>query len=119
MAAIVLHPLATFPHGYTHTFGTTWQRFDLDPRSRVVTVENHDASIDLRVAHDGMGLPASPEAPADGGAVGTHYSIVPASQSRVYRIREDSTARDSSGSIYIAGASGTPVGHVEQAKGPA
>jgi len=119
MADVVLHPLAAFPSGYTHTCDTVWQKLDLDPRSRVVTVENRDASSDLYVAFDKMGIPASAEEPADNGAVGTHYSTVPASQTRVYRLREDGTPRDAAASIYIAGASGTPVAYVEQSKGPA
>jgi len=119
MAAVILSPLASYPSGYTHTLATTWQEFVTDPRSRVITVENRHASIDIYVAFDSMGDPASPETPTDGGAVGTHYSTVPAGGSRVYRLREDNTGRHTSGSVFIAGASGSPVCYVEQAKGPA
>ena len=119
MAAVTLSPLASYPSGYAHTLGTTWQELVLDPRSRCITVENRDASIAIRVAFDSMGDPASAETPTDGGAVGTHYSTVPAGGSRVYRLREDGTDRHTSGSVFVASASGTPVCYVEQAKGPA
>tara|TARA_R110002167_G_scaffold36654_1_gene115719 strand:- start:204 stop:563 length:360 start_codon:yes stop_codon:yes gene_type:complete len=119
MAAISLSGVTSFPSGTAHTCDTVWQEFVLDPLARTVTVENRDAAIVLRVAWDTMGPPASAETPADNGAVGTHFSQVPASGSRVYRVREDAVRRNDTGSIFVAGASGAPVCYVEMAKGAA
>lgn len=112
MAAISLVGMTTFPNGHTATAATTWQEFALDPRAKAVTVHNEDDTIKLYVAFDNMGTDNA-EQPADGGAVGTHRLPLPAGQSRRWEVRDESGVA-TTGSVFVASASGTPTYTVEQ-----
>lgn len=80
---------------------TTWQEYTLPDWARAVTVS---VSAIARVAFDGAGDPAgTPEAPTDGGAVGSHYQTIAANTS--YSFNRVGSLR--SASIFIAAASGT------------
>ncbi len=103
MAAIDLSAVNSYPWVYTATaIGTTWQEFIRPTRCRTVTVLPEGEAG--RLAFDSNGDPASAEAPADGGAVGTHRVVIPADGSI------DSTVRrahplGASASFFVARAS--------------
>jgi len=102
MAAIDLRG-AILPTSYTFTAATTWQEVQLPPSVRV-TVGCVGTAGYLGFARNGT--VASPEEPADGGAVGTHRVTLAADSLVSFRIRAD---RNNNGqSIFIAASSGTP-----------
>ena len=104
MAAISLRS-AQLPTTYVFTSATTWQEVQLPPRCRVTVTVTGVAGA-LGFAKNGS--PASPEEPADGGAVGTHTQALPADSLVTFRMAPRS-ANPSGQSIFIAASSGTPA----------
>lgn len=91
---------------YTFTAAATWQQVQLPPRCRV-TVTPESGTVYL--AGPANGATATPEAPADGGAVGTHRVRL-ATADAPYSFRVTPDAENPGGiSIYIAAVSGTPT----------
>ena len=104
MAAIDLSN-AILPTTYLGTTASTWQELKLPPSVRVTLTFSSATGI-FAMARNGD--PASPEEPADGGAVGSHYQTVGANEKLTFRIRADST-NPSGQSIFVASSSGTPA----------
>jgi hypothetical protein len=103
MAAINLRA-ADLPWPYTFTAATTWQEVQLPPRCRVtVTCEGTAGYLGFPSA----GVVASPEEPADGGAVGTHRQPINADAPSTFRVAPVTSYRDGC-SIFLAATSGTP-----------
>jgi hypothetical protein len=104
MAAINIRA-AQLPTVYTFTSATTWQEVQLPPRCRVTVTVTGVAGV---LAFTKNGDPASPEEPADGGAVGTHTQALPADSLVTFRMAPQS-ANPSGQSIFVAAGSGTPA----------
>lgn len=75
MATIDLSAVTSFPWVYTAPAGTTWQGWTLPRGCGAVLVTSEGEAAYYALA--GNGAPGSPEAPADGGAVGTHRGYAP------------------------------------------
>lgn len=104
-----LSGLTSYPHFYRGTAATTWTEIIVPAHCGRVSIRNEDASIALRIAGDANGLPAgTPEVPADGGAVGSHYGTVEAGE-LVELTRRGVNEPKATGSIFIASASGMPT----------
>jgi hypothetical protein len=91
---------------YTFTAATTWQEILLPARCRgTVTIESGTGYL----AGPANGATASPEAPTNGGAVGTHRQLLGTADAP-YSFRMTPTADRLSGqSIFIAATTGTPT----------
>tara|TARA_Y100000593_G_scaffold57146_1_gene106398 strand:+ start:2503 stop:2844 length:342 start_codon:yes stop_codon:yes gene_type:complete len=105
MAAIDLSSATGPGWRYTYTAATTWQEFILPPTCLRFCVEPE--SIGAYVAGPKNGAPASPEIPADGGAVGNHRSPAAADGSYEEPIRPG--GQPGNISIFVAAQSGTPT----------
>lgn len=103
MAAINLRA-SPLPTVYTFTSAATWQEVQLPPRCRVTVTCEGTAGY---LAFPMVGVVASPEEPADGGAVGTHRQPINADAPTTMRIAPLTEYR-SGCSIFIAAQSGTP-----------
>ena len=89
--------------------GTTWQQFLLPAWAQRVSVRGESA---IYVGWIQTGI-ASPETPADAGAVGTHKLPIPAATLTEFTFRESSTRETAIrgeapvASIFVAAQSGT------------
>lgn len=103
MAAINLRA-APLPTVYTFTSATTWQEVQIPPRCRVTVTFEGTAGY---IGFESNGVVASPEEPADGGAVGTHRQPAPADAPMTFRAAPVTDYRNGQ-SIFLAASSGTP-----------
>ncbi len=84
------------------SLGTTWQEFILPAGCRYTSQSYVNAHY---LANEANGNPASAEAPADGGSVGTHYAKIAAASPYTERMPARFHARVTQ-SIFVAAASG-------------
>ncbi len=103
MAAINLRA-AQLPTVYSFTSATTWQEVQIPPRCRVTVTCEGTAGY---LGFESNGAVASPEEPADGGAVGTHRQPCAADAPMSFRCAPVTGYRNGQ-SIFLAASSGTP-----------
>ena len=102
MAAVNLSGASVSPWIYRKASqGTTWQEFQIPDWARSIVVTPDAAA---RVAFSEAGAAAgTPETPADGAAVGSHYQLIAAGSS--FEFTRIGSLR--SASIFVAADSGT------------
>lgn len=109
MAAVDLSDLTDYPWPHSGSLGTTWQAFTVPGDCGKFTVINEHATQAIYVAGDKAGVPATPETPADGGAVGTHRAKVSAGAT-VEFMRRGTNEPKATSTIFLAG-SGAATGY--------
>lgn len=102
MAAVNLSGASVSPWVYRKgSQGTTWQQIQIPDWARSIVVTPDAAA---RVAFDKAGdAGGSPETPADGGSVGSHYQLIAAGSS--FEFTRIGSLR--SASVFVAADSGT------------
>ena len=92
------------PSLWRFALATTWTKVTV-PASCRVTIGSETTKYFLAFASNGD--PASPETPADGGSVGSHYFSLPADQPLSFRHKLGPRSDDLL-VFFVAGNGGTP-----------